>query len=204
MKIVAALNFIAIVGSFIGEYFGYLENKCTNLFLSGTLYLKKSFISSDVELWYHIRSSHHTQIIVTTGIYALYLHLWCFNHSMQLLFLLFLVPIYTESDVSLSVSVPNAPLSRDESDYTIVYDKQNGYKKIALSDVQADEVVPFFDIAQDVRFELFTPKNPTVPQILTLNNYTTVKQSNFNWWHQTRILVHGWYINLFLNFIQLF
>lgn len=104
----------------------------------------------------------------------------------------------------LSVSVPNSPPSQDESDYTLVYDKQNGYKKIALSDIQADEVVPFFDVTQDVRFELYTPKNPTVPQILTLNNYTTVKQSNFNWWHQTRILVHGWYTNLFLKFIQLF
>lgn len=113
----------------------------------------------------------------------------------------FLVPICTESDVSLSISVPNAPHSEDESDFTIVYDKQEGYKKIALSDIQADEVVPFFDVAQDVRFELYTLKNPTVPQILTLNNYTTVKHSNFNWWHQTRILVHGWYINLFLYLI---
>lgn len=99
---------------------------------------------------------------------------------------LFSVPIYTESGVSLSISVPNAPPSEDESDFTLVYDKRDGFKKIPLSDIQEDEVVPFFDIEQDVRFELFTRKNPKVPQILTLNNYTTVKQSNFNWWYQTR------------------
>lgn len=89
--------------------------------------------------------------------------------------------------------MPNAPSSEDESDFTIVYDKKDGYKKVPLTDIQGEEVVPFFDVQQDVRFELFTPKNPTVPQILTLNNYTTVKQSNFNWWHPTRIMVHGWY-----------
>lgn len=117
-----------------------------------------------------------------------------FNFTM-IFILLFLVPICaesTESDESLTISVPNAPPSEDDFDYTIVYDKKDGYKKVALGDIQGDEVVPFFDVGQDVRFELFTTKNPTVPQILELNNYTTVKQSNFNWWRPTRILVHGW------------
>lgn len=103
-----------------------------------------------------------------------------------------LVQIHAESDVSLSISVPIPPPSDDKSDYTIVYDSQDGFKKIALGDLQGDEIVPYFDVDQDVRFELYTPKNPKEPQMLTLNNYTTVKQSNFNWWHQTRILIHGW------------
>lgn len=89
--------------------------------------------------------------------------------------------------------MPNPPHSDDDaSDYTLVYDKQNGLKKVPLSDIQADEVSPYFDVEQDVRFELFTPSNPTQAQLLTLNNYTTVKQSNFNWWYPTRILIHGW------------
>lgn len=108
----------------------------------------------------------------------------------------FLAPIYSESGVSLTISVPNAPPSQDESDYTIVRDNRDGFKKIALSDVQEDEVVPFFDIEQDVRFELFTRKNPKEPQILTLNNYTTVKQSNFNWWYPTRYKNKLNYINI--------
>lgn len=58
--------------------------------------------------------------------------------------------------------------------------------------ITADEVVPDFDVERDVRFELFTPKNPNTPQLLTLGNYTTVKQSNFNWFYNSRILVHGW------------
>lgn len=51
---------------------------------------------------------------------------------------------------------------------------------------------PYFSVENDIRFELFTPKNPTKPQILVYNNYTTVKKSNFNWWYPTRILIHGW------------
>lgn len=35
MKIIAALNFIAIVGTLIGERSDYLDNKHTNLFSSG-------------------------------------------------------------------------------------------------------------------------------------------------------------------------
>lgn len=81
----------------------------------------------------------------------------------------------------------------DDSDFTVVYDKQHGYKIIPLSEMpQADEVIPAFDPARDVQFELYTLQNPNQPQLLTLDNYTTVEQSHFNWRHDTRILIHGW------------
>lgn len=87
----------------------------------------------------------------------------------------------------------SAALLEDDSDFTVVYDKQNGYKIIPLSEMpQADEINLAFDASRDVQFELYTPKNPNQPQLLTLDNYTTVAQSNFNWRYNTRILIHGW------------
>lgn len=81
----------------------------------------------------------------------------------------------------------------NDSDFTIVYDKRNGYKTIPLSEIpQADEIISAFDAARDVQFELYTPKNPNQPQLLTLDNYTTVEQSHFNWLYNTRMLIHGW------------
>ena len=82
--------------------------------------------------------------------------------------------------------------AEDDSDFTIVYDKEDGYRTIPLSEIQADEIIPAFDAARDVRYELFTPKNPNQPQLLTLGNCTTVQQSHFNWLYPTRILIHGW------------
>lgn len=95
------------------------------------------------------------------------------------------------SDLMMSIDEEEYE-DEDDSDFTIVYDEKDGYRTIPLSEMQADEVIPAFDAARDVRFELYTPKNPVQPQLLTLGNYTTVKQSNFNWLHSTRILIHGW------------
>lgn len=50
----------------------------------------------------------------------------------------------------------------------------------------------FFTADVDVRFELFTPKNPSEPSLLVLDDSTSVKKSNFNRKYPTRILVHGW------------
>lgn len=47
-------------------------------------------------------------------------------------------------------------------------------------------------IQHDIRFELYTPKNPKQAQILQLNNQTSLKQSNFNPQNPTRVLLHGW------------
>lgn len=89
-----------------------------------------------------------------------------------------------ENDTSISVEAP-PPLEHD-SDFTIVFDKEEGFKRVPLNEINFDEVAPAFDIENDVRFELFTPKNPNQPQLLTLDNFATVKKSHFNWWYPTR------------------
>lgn len=94
----------------------------------------------------------------------------------------------------MEVLVPIPPPTEDESDFTIVYDKESGFRKVPLSEIQGEEVVPAFDVEKDVRFELFTPKNPNEPQLLTLDNHTTVEGSNYNRLYPTRILIHGWFV----------
>lgn len=82
--------------------------------------------------------------------------------------------------------MPVPPPLEHDSDFTLVFDKEEGFKRVPLNEINFDEVAPAFDIEKDVRFELFTPKNPTEPQLLTLGNFTTVKNSHFNWWNPTR------------------
>ncbi|XP_031622980.1 uncharacterized protein LOC116340565 [Contarinia nasturtii] len=52
-----------------------------------------------------------------------------------------------------------------------------------------------FDVDKDVRFDLYTLNNPTVPQILDLNNINTITESNFKSEVPTRIIIHGFFSN---------
>lgn len=92
----------------------------------------------------------------------------------------------------MNIQVPIPPPKQHATDFTLIYDEKEGFKKVPLDEVQFDEVVSHFDVEKDVRFELFTDKNPSQPQLLMVDNYTTIYQSNFNWRYQTRILIHGW------------
>lgn len=92
------------------------------------------------------------------------------------------------------LSVPNPPsnsVEGDDSDYTWVKDAQGNISRVH-NDEAPKEPTPFFSAKDDVRFELFTPNNPTEPNLLVPDNSTTVKNSNFNPKLPTRILVHGW------------
>lgn len=46
-------------------------------------------------------------------------------------------------------------------------------------------------VDEDVQIELFTLRNPIVPQILRMNNINTIIKSNFNCKAPTRIIIHG-------------
>lgn len=63
-------------------------------------------------------------------------------------------------------------------------------------DQAPNETVPFFAANKDTRFELFTSKNPTKPQLLLLDNSTTIENSNFNSQLDTRFFIHGWLENI--------
>lgn len=65
-----------------------------------------------------------------------------------------------------------------------------------LIDTNADKetatIEPTFNGPNDMIFQLFTRSNPTVPQIIRLNNNQDLQNSFFNPNHQTRFHVHGW------------
>lgn len=49
-----------------------------------------------------------------------------------------------------------------------------------------------YDPKKDVKFLLYTRKNPTESQRIILNDETSLKKSNFNVTNPTRLLIHGW------------
>lgn len=53
----------------------------------------------------------------------------------------------------------------------------------------------YFDAETDVHFHLYTLKNPTTPQLLSMNNTKSFDVSNFNYDVPTRILIHGFQSN---------
>lgn len=49
----------------------------------------------------------------------------------------------------------------------------------------------FFNVRRDVRFDLYTLKNPNEPQHLVIYDINSIIDSNFNCDVPTRILIHG-------------
>lgn len=94
--------------------------------------------------------------------------------------------------IDLSVSEPPPlPSTNDDEKLTYIHDNEGHLQKVEID--KASNESAYFSVDSDIFFELYTRKNPTKPQILSLNNITTVRKSNFNWRLPTRILIHGWY-----------
>lgn len=91
---------------------------------------------------------------------------------------------------TLSIDDP-PPASDDNDEFTYIKDASGNINKVAV-DLAPNDPVPYFAAKTDTRFELFTLKNPTEPQLLFLDNSTTIDRSNFNSAYPTRMFVHGW------------
>lgn len=63
--------------------------------------------------------------------------------------------------------------------------------RVNLTEAMA-QLQPFFFVEHDVTFELYTLKNQIAPQILSMDNITSITTSNFNKDLPTRIYIHGW------------
>lgn len=60
------------------------------------------------------------------------------------------------------------------------------------SPLEQQEVSPMFNIRVDTRFLIFTRFNPTVGQVVNINDMATVAASHFSGGRPTRVLIHGW------------
>lgn len=70
----------------------------------------------------------------------------------------------------------------------------NSMGKMHLVDLKPtdEQVEPMFNPESDIHFLVFTRQNPTAGQRISLNSAASVRLSNFNANHPTRITIHGW------------
>lgn len=62
---------------------------------------------------------------------------------------------------------------------------------VTLVVCSATEISPAFDAARDTRFLVFTRFNPTVAQVVSLDDMSTVRSSNWDAARPTRVIIHG-------------
>lgn len=55
----------------------------------------------------------------------------------------------------------------------------------------SQEISPTFEAFRDTRFLVFTRLNPTIAQVVNINDMTTVVNSNFDASRPTRVIIHG-------------
>lgn len=63
---------------------------------------------------------------------------------------------------------------------------------VKMNKIKSQMITPNFSVEEGVFFELFTQNNPTEADILQLNNYSSIQQSNFDAKKPTRMFIHGW------------
>ena len=69
----------------------------------------------------------------------------------------------------------------------------DGFGGMKVVDLEAEtEIDPKFDIQNDVRFLVFTRRNPTVGQEVRFNDMGSVTNSNFLANQKTVFIIHGW------------
>lgn len=72
-------------------------------------------------------------------------------------------------------------------------DSQGNVHLLDLNPIESSiEIEAAFSPANDVIFTLFTRLNPTIGQRINLNDESSIRNSNFNPSHPTRVTIHGW------------
>jgi pancreatic triacylglycerol lipase len=77
------------------------------------------------------------------------------------------------------------------ANWEMVPDADGTLRMIDLNTYEAEPEGHFVGV-QDMVFILFTRSNPTVGQVIQLNNAGSLAASNFNPAHPTRFTIHGW------------
>lgn len=59
------------------------------------------------------------------------------------------------------------------------------------NDDDKQEISPNFEALRDTRFLVFTRMNPLVAQVVSINDMSTVRNSNYDVRRPTRVIIHG-------------
>ena len=96
------------------------------------------------------------------------------------------------------IAIIASPLNEDEASMKRLGDRKmvkipDGFGGMKVADLEAEtEINPKFDIPNDVRFLVFTRRNPTIGQVVRFNDMSTVVNSNFMANRTTIFIAHGW------------
>lgn len=83
------------------------------------------------------------------------------------------------------------PVEDDIPRFNSIADDYGRMKLVDLNPMEA-EIEPLFNPSTDIQFLLFTRRNPTQAQRLTLQDLNTVRNSNWNPNNGVRFIIHGW------------
>jgi Lipase len=75
--------------------------------------------------------------------------------------------------------------------WEVVPDSKGSLHIVDLRSVE-DSIEPSYVPENDVVFLLFARQNPTVGQVIRFNDPQSIRNSNFNSIHPTRLIIHGW------------
>lgn len=95
----------------------------------------------------------------------------------------------SNSDFYLAVLLAS-PVAKDPR-WVMVPSSVGSMHLVDLDPIDAP-VEPLFVPANDVEFVLLTRSNPTVGQVIRMNDVASIQNSNFNPSHPTRFTIHGW------------
>jgi hypothetical protein len=85
------------------------------------------------------------------------------------------------------------PIDEDNHRWSLARDQEGKMHLVDLNPIES-EPEPAFNAVNDIRFLLFTRRNPTASQRITLD-MNTVRNSNWRAAQGTRFIIHGWNSN---------
>lgn len=94
-------------------------------------------------------------------------------------------------DYGFIKSLPAVSATPVEYRWALTPDSQGSVHLLDLNPIES-VIEPAFVPANDVVFTLFTRLNPTIGQRISLNDESSIRNSNFNPSHPTRVTIHGW------------
>lgn len=83
------------------------------------------------------------------------------------------------------VPAPEVVGPEDADQWHLLFDGDGNLRIVDVYEPE-DEITPFFNVNTDVIFRVFTRRNPTAGQVITIGNAASIANSQFTSAHPTR------------------